>query len=93
MSKELEEAIKILKYHKDSLNAWNDSDNPNRIAKAIEIVLKALENSISEEVIRKTIDLLNREYLDALKENSTNAFILKCQIEILQEILKEREVK
>lgn len=57
---------------------------------AIETVLNYIENSISKEKIRKKLEELQKQYKEALKENSTKAFILKCQIEILEELLEEK---
>lgn len=43
---------------------------------------------ISKDKIRETIKELEKQYEEALEENSTKAFILKCQIEILKELLE-----
>ena len=40
--------------------------------------------------IKVKIEELEAQYKTALEENSTEAFILKCQITILQELLEER---
>lgn len=61
---------------------------------AIETLVQIADNSISREVIEKKLTELKKEYKEALETNSTKAFILKCQIEILQELLKkEKEVE
>lgn len=44
-----------------------------------------------KEVVREKIKKLDKEYKEALEENSTKAFILKCQLTILQELLEESE--
>lgn len=40
------------------------------------------------EKIEEKIKELEKEYKQVLEENSIKAFILKCQLEILQEILE-----
>ena len=51
-----------------------------------------LEN-IPIQKIKDKIEGLKAQYKTALEENSTEAFILKCQITILQELIEEREEK
>ena len=54
-----------------------------------EVINKTLqEDYIAKDKIREKIEELNKEYKVALKENSIKAFILKCQIEILEELLE-----
>lgn len=48
---------------------------------------------ISVQKIKDKIEELKAQYKTALEENSTEAFILKCQITILQELIEEREEK
>lgn len=60
--------------------------------------MKAQEVKIKSQVILKQkvkdkIAELKAQYKTALEENSTEAFILKCQITILQELIEEREEK
>ena len=43
--------------------------------------------------VKDKIEELKAQYKTALEENSTEAFILKCQITILQELIEEREEK
>ena len=91
MNKELEEAIKRLKAIKD---AKLDSDTEIALfelvedSKYINLILNYIENSIHKDKIREKIDELQKQYKEALEENSTKAFILKCQIEILKEVLE-----
>ncbi len=48
-----------------------------------------IRNSIPKKKIKdKKVDL-EKEYENKLEKNSIKAFILKCQIEILQDLLKE----
>ena len=61
------------------------------------------QNCLSQELVNKLyipiqkvkdkIEELKAQYKTALEENSTEAFILKCQITILQELIEEREEK
>ena len=39
--------------------------------------------------IKDKLEELKKEYETALEENSTKAFILKCQISVIEELLKE----
>lgn len=60
--------------------------------------LKAQEVKIKSQVIpvqkvKDNIEKLKAQYKTALEKNSTEAFILKCQITILQELIEEREEK
>lgn len=48
------------------------------------------EDYIPKDKIREKIEELEKEYKEALEENSTKAFILKCQVEILKELLEEK---
>lgn len=99
MNKELEEAIKICNnfkncmVEKDKLEIYKASFKLGTYYKrdldnAIEIVLKALENSISKEVIKEKKNKLLQEYREIIQTNSIKAFIIKCQIELLQELLE-----
>ncbi len=54
----------------------------------IKDVLNYIENSIPKQLVKDRTEELKKEYEEALKENSTKAFILKCQIEILKELLE-----
>ena len=52
-----------------------------------------LLDNISVQKVKDKIEELKAQYKTALEENSTEAFILKCQITILQELIEEREKK
>lgn len=76
-SKELEEAIKYLK-EENELQRWQ--------------LNSAFDNGfIHKDKIRKKLKELQKQYEEALEENSKKAFILKCQIEILEEVLGRSE--
>lgn len=63
-------------------------DSRKRIA--IEIILKALDNSISKDEVRKKIEILDYLQEDAIEENALeDARILGYKIKILQELLGE----
>ena len=51
------------------------------------------KNYIPVQIVKDKIEELKAQYKIALEENSTKAFILKCQTTILQELIKEREEK
>ncbi len=93
---ELEEAKNILKRIdiKFFLNGSIEQSNyiietADKVNKAIEAALQAVENSISKEVIEDKLKELEKQYEEALDENSTKSFILKCQIEGFKEFIKE----
>lgn len=90
MDKELEEAKKYLEYkvdkRKQGRNFFIDYEEE---FKHEQTLLNYIENSISREVIEKKLTELKKEYKEALETNSTKVFILKCQIEILQELLEK----
>lgn len=56
--------------------------------KMLHNILNYIENSISKEVIKEKKQELEKEYKECLEENSTKAFILKCQLEIINEMLE-----
>ena len=51
------------------------------------------ENFIPVQKIKDKIEELKEEYKTDLEKNSTRAFILKCQITILEDLLEEKEDK
>lgn len=54
--------------------------------------LKVVNNSyIPKSKIKELLEVTREEYKVALEENSTKAFVLKCQLTILQELLEESE--
>ena len=59
-----------------------------------DVINRTLSNDyISVKKIKDKIEELKAQYKTALEENSTEAFILKCQITILQELIEERGEK
>lgn len=97
MNKELEEAIKRLKSKLKNDGPYIENCNPfsdlvHEIIldnKAIETVLNYIDNSIPKEVMKDKIKELEKQYKEALEENNTKAFILKCQIEGFKDFKKE----
>lgn len=55
--------------------------------------LKLKQDYIPKSVVIEKREELKEEYKKAIEENSTKAFILKCQIEILEQLLQESEEK
>lgn len=96
MNKELEEAIEMLKKLKQqkyvSLSNYEAKISINQ-ATAIETVSNYIDNSISKEVIEKKKNQMLEEYKEVIETNSTKAFIMKCQIEFAEELLKGGENK
>jgi len=80
----LKELKKLQKENKDFKQA-----NTEKANKLIEITNLYL-NSVPKEKIREKIKELQKKYEIALEENNTKAFILKCQITILEELLEEK---
>ena len=58
-----------------------------------ESLTKEFSNVIPVQKIKDKIEGLKAQYKTALEENTTEAFILKCQITILKELIEEREEK
>lgn len=61
------------------------------VLREIQSLERKLENSIPVSLVEKKIEELKAQYKTALEENE--AFILKCQITILKELIEEREGK
>ena len=51
---------------------------------------KCLLDTIERQKVKDKIEELKKEYEIALEENSTKAFILKCKISALEELLEEK---
>lgn len=51
---------------------------------------EVIKYSISFQKIENKIEEFKKEYEIALEENSTKAFILKCKISVLEELLEEK---
>ena len=84
MSKELEEAKQEVK----ALNFFLVGKAKEQYEKPIEIVLDYIENSIPKQIVEERQHELQKEYEEALEENSTKAFILKCKLEMIKELLE-----
>lgn len=101
-NKELEEAIKILEDKECFWN--NSEIKVLEAIETVLKELKRLQEEnrqqrwqlnsafekgfIHKDKIREKEEELEKEYKEALEENSTKAFIVKCQIEILKELLE-----
>lgn len=92
--KAIRELLNMLK-EKDKRIKELEEEKKNRAdfqKKYIEVTNLYL-NSISKQKIKDKIEELKKEYKIALEENSTKAFILKCKINVLEEILEEKQWK
>ena len=69
----------------------NDVQNPEGIHKENKCIQYI--DYIPIQKVKDDIEELKAQYKTALKENSTEAFILKCQITILQELIEGNEDK
>ena len=87
MNKKLEEAIERMRRDYE-LAKSEDSIDIDIFTEDIKTVLDYIENSISKETIKEKIEEIQNQYKEELEKNSTKAFILKCQIEILKELLE-----
>lgn len=56
----------------------------------VKMAKEVIENSIPKQKVKDKLEELNKEYIKELEKNSTKAFILKCQITIVEEILEEK---
>ena len=85
----LEIALNLIeKLQKENEELKNQETTARKIN---ELLVQRYSNSISVQIVKDNIEELKAQYKIALEENSTKAFILKCQITILQELIEERE--
>ena len=78
----------IKKLKKESEELKNQEATQKKIN---ELLVQRYSNSIPVQKVKDNIEKLKAQYKTALEKNSTEAFILKCQITILQELIKESE--
>ena len=78
----------IAKLQKENEELKNQEATARRIN---ELLVQRYSNSIPVQKVKDNIEKLKAQYKTALEKNSTEAFILKCQITILQELIKESE--
>ena len=78
----------IKKLQKENEELKNQEATARRIN---ELSVQRYSNSIPVQKVKDNIEKLKAQYKTALEKNSTEAFILKCQITILQELIKESE--
>ena len=82
----------ILSDYKRVLKENEELKNQEATARRInELLVQRYSNSIPVQKVKDNIEKLKAQYKTALEKNSTEAFILKCQITILQELIKESE--
>lgn len=88
--------LKIIEGSHKIINGWL-RERVKELEEEIENINKQLDldyvdnNYIPKSKIKEKIEELKQEYKIALEENSIKAFILKCQIQILQELLERRK--
>ena len=80
----------IDKQQKENEELKNQEATARRIN---ELLVQRYSNSIPVQKVKDKIEELKAQYKTALEKNSTEAFILKCQITILKELIEEREEK
>ena len=56
----------------------------------VKMAKEVIENSILKQKLKDKLEELKKEYIKELENNSTKAFILKCQITIVEEILEDK---
>ena len=90
--KDIQQAIeRVLSDYTRLLKENEEIKNQEATQKKInELLVQRYSNSISLQKVKDDIEELKARYKTALEENSTEAFILKRQITILQELLEER---
>ena len=91
--KEYQETYKDVREELRELRKENEElKNQEATARRInELLVQRYSNSIPVQKVKDNIEKLKAQYKTALEKNSTEAFILKCQITILQELIKESE--
>ena len=84
----------ILSNYKKILKENEELKNQEETARKVnELLVERYSTSIPVQIVKDKIEELKAQYKTALEENSTEAFILKCQITILKELIEEREEK
>lgn len=87
----LEIILKVRKEQKEIIGcAGGYCVNCDPDIKALQNAIYVIKNSIPVEKIKDMLEKLKIRYKTALEKGSTEAFILKCQITILQELLEEK---
>lgn len=95
--KENEELKREIERQKDINTIINEKGLDRNYEKALEKTMtKFLNDNINNDFItiqkvKDKVEKLEAQYKIALEENSTKAFILKCQITILQELLEKEK--
>ena len=89
-NKNCELEFEVEKLQKENEELKNQEATARKIN---ELLVQRYSNLIPIQKVKDKIEELKSQYKTALEENSTEAFILKCQITILQELIEEREEK
>lgn len=56
----------------------------------VKMAKEVIENSIPKQKVKDKLEELKKEYTKELEKNSTKAFILKCQITVVEEIWEDK---
>lgn len=81
---------KIEEYKETLEDLTKDENVYNSIKRAVNGTFEYIQQlETKEQKVKERLEELKKEYKEALENNSTKAFILKCQIEILEEIVRE----
>lgn len=97
--------LQHLKFYKEGLEREIDSNRRNVLEiiqkdeelekkeylykKALNDLVQVEKNIEKHKKIKEKLEELKKEYKQAIDENSIKAFILKCQIEVLEELLEK----
>lgn len=89
-----EDTDRIYKALENVLERIKELEEENRIFKDSNVLVnryfKLKDNSIPVQKVKDKKEELKKEYEIALEENSTKAFILKCKISALEELLEDK---
>ena len=86
---------KLINYYeqqeKDYKRILKENEELNYKLHSKKIALEIYNRYIPVQKVKDKVEKLEEQYKTALEENSTKAFILKCQITILQELLEKEQ--
>lgn len=86
---------KLINYYeqreKDYKRILKENEELNYKLHSKKIALEIYNRYIPVQKVKDKVEKLEEQYKIALEENSTKAFILKCQITILQELLEKEQ--
>lgn len=80
----------ITNFIKDYEKEFRENYADISLKQIIDSINYLLDNSIPKQKLKDKLEELKKEYIKELENNSTKAFILKCQITILEEIWEDK---